>query len=482
MTKESIQHMALHPKRFLVVGDIMMDQYCYGSIQRISPEAPVPVLRYVSEKFIAGGAANVATNLVGMGQKVALLSVVGKDAMGEKLEALLEDVGIDCTMVAGEKNRPTTCKTRFVAGNQQLLRMDDEVTVPMQEATASRLLEQYEASIEEFDLVLLSDYMKGVLTFDFTRRLIEIAAEHGKHVIVDVKDLRCEKYAGAYLLKPNRKELHDLTGCPVDTLEEVKEAMQVLKKKAGVSCVLATLSGDGMAYLDEENHITYQESDSRKVYDVVGAGDTAFAYVAAAHVFGCSVKELLKLANTASSIKITKFGTSVVTIEEVIDELFHEYNKIQTIDTIAKVLSGQKNKKVVFTNGCFDILHIGHVKYLKEAKNRGDILVLGLNSDASVKRLKGPTRPINNEKDRMDLLAEMDFIDYLVVFDEDTPIKLIEAVCPDILVKGGDYEPDQIVGADFVRAHGGTVEVIPFVEGKSTTNIIEAMHRAEENA
>lgn len=481
MTKETIQNISLNPKHFLVIGDIMLDRYCRGSINRISPEAPVPVLRYKGENNILGGAANVATNLVGIGQKVSLMACIGEDEAGKEIRNLLTMAGVDSEMVFVEKNRPTTLKMRFVAGNQQLLRVDDESTQELSKNTQEELLAVYERRIQEFDLILISDYMKGVLSYDFTQKLIEIANANNKRVIVDVKDKNSKKYAGSYLLKPNRKELNDLTGMPVETMDEVVLAMNALREKAECKCILATLSADGMAYLDENNQVSFEKSDSRKVYDVVGAGDTAFAYVAAALAFGFSSQEMLKLANTASSIKVTRFGTAVVTISEVIDELFHEVNKIQTMDTIEKALEGQRHKKIVFTNGCFDILHIGHIRYLKEAKAKGDILVLGLNSDLSVKRLKGPSRPVNCEQDRMDMLAEMEFIDYVVLFEEDTPYELITRVKPDILVKGGDYQVDNIVGADFVRASGGSVEVIPFVEGKSTTNIINAMKKLEGN-
>lgn len=479
MNKEMIQNISANPKKFLVIGDIMLDKYCMGTINRISPEAPVPVLRYQEEKNILGGAANVATNLVGIEQNVSLLACVGNDAAGKEVLELLSNAGVDSEMVVAEDGRPTTLKTRYVAGNQQLLRVDDESTKELLDTTKAEILAIYERRIKEFDLVLISDYMKGVLSFEFTQKLIEIANANGKKVIVDVKDRNPAKYAGAYLLKPNRKELSDLTMMSVDTMEEVVEAMKVLREKAGCKCILATLSADGMAYLDENNQVTFEKCDTRKVYDVVGAGDTAFAYVAAAMAFGFETKEILKIANTASSIKVTRFGTSVVRLSEVVDELYHEVNKIQTIDTIEKALEGQRHKKIVFTNGCFDILHIGHIRYLKEAKARGDILVLGLNSDESVKRLKGPTRPVNSQQDRMDMLAEMEFIDYVVVFEEDTPFNLIAKVKPDILVKGGDYQVDNIVGADIVKASGGSVEVIPFVEGKSTTNIINAMKRLE---
>lgn len=479
MTKEMIKRMSEEPKNFLVVGDIMLDKYCNGSISRISPEAPVPVLCYKDEKNILGGAANVATNLVGIGQRVSLLACVGGDADGEEILNMLNNAGIDSEMVAVDKKRPTTVKKRFVAGNQQLLRVDDESTEPLSGEITEKLLKIYEERIEEFDLVLFSDYMKGVLSYEFTQKLIDIAKKHGKKVIVDVKDRNSQKYAGSYLLKPNRKELTELTGMKTDTMEEVVTAMRSLRDKAGCECVLATLSADGMAYLDEDDSVIFEKCDQRKVYDVVGAGDTAFAYVAAAFAFGLTPKEMLKLANTASSIKVTRFGTSVVTLSEVIKELFYEASKIQTMDTIEEELKRYRHKKIVFTNGCFDILHIGHIRYLKEAKALGDILVLGLNSDASVKRLKGPTRPVNSEQDRRDMLCEMEFIDYVVVFDEDTPYELIKKVKPDVLVKGGDYTPDNIVGADIVREKGGNVCVIPFVEGKSTTNIINAMKKLE---
>ncbi|MGN0512975.1 MAG: D-glycero-beta-D-manno-heptose 1-phosphate adenylyltransferase [Lachnospiraceae bacterium] len=479
MTKTMLQNIAAAPKNFLVIGDIMLDKYCNGSINRISPEAPVPVLRFKGEKNILGGAANVATNLIGICQNVSLMACVGNDNAGREILNLLKAASIDTEMVAVEDIRPTTVKTRFVAGNQQLLRLDDESTQDITEETKKHLLDIYRRRINEFDLILISDYMKGMLSFDFTQELIKIANENGRRVIVDVKDLNAGKYSGAYMLKPNRKELYELTGMPVETMEEVKAAMFALRENAECRCVLATLSGDGMAYLSEDDSIILEKCDSRKVYDVVGAGDTAFAYVATALAFGFSASGMLKLANTASSIKITKFGTAVVTLDEVVDELYHEVNKIQTMDTIGRVLDGQRDKKIIFTNGCFDILHIGHIKYLKEAKAKGDILVLGLNSDASVRRLKGPSRPVNSEKDRMDMLAEMEFIDYVVLFEEDTPYELITRVRPDVLVKGGDYQADNIVGADFVRSYGGSVEVIPFVEGKSTTNIINSMKRLE---
>lgn len=480
MNKDSLKRIVTSPKRFLVIGDIMLDKYCNGNINRISPEAPVPVLRYQGERNILGGAANVAANLVGMGQHVAIMSCVGDDVYGREMSAMLQEKNIDSSMVAVEASRKSTLKMRYVAGNQQLLRVDDETTDDLKPDTVKMLLEKLEQRINEFDIVLLSDYMKGVLSYDFTRQLIEIANAHNKKVIVDVKDPRSDKYAGAFLLKPNRKELHDLTGCKVDTREDVVDAMKQLKKNAGCQSVLATLSADGMAYLGEDDSVIFEKSDSRKVYDVVGAGDTAFAYLAAAYAFGFSNQDALRISNTASSIKVTKFGTSVVEINEVISELYGQTDKLQTMDTIEDVLEMQHGKTIVFTNGCFDILHIGHIRYLKEAKARGDILVLGLNSDASVKRLKGNDRPINNQTDRMEMLAEMEFIDYIVIFDDDTPIELIKKVKPDLLVKGGDYKIDNIVGADFVMSYGGRVEVIPFVEGKSTTNIINNMRKLQQ--
>lgn len=478
--REHISEILSNEKRFLVIGDVMLDQYCIGKIERISPEAPVPVLKYEKKKKILGGAANVAMNLIGIKQKVSLLSCVGNDANGKEILRLLNGAKIDTQMVALENERITTVKTRFVAGNQQLLRVDDESTHDLSNDTQKKLLELYEKRIDEYDLILLSDYMKGVLSFSFVRKIIDIANMHHKKVIVDVKDKRVEKYAGSYLLKPNRKELTELSGMPVESMSEISCAMKTLRTKAKVQCVLATLSAEGMAFVDATEEMVSEKCDSRKVYDVVGAGDTAFAYIAVAVAYNFPVSKMLRLANTASLVKVTKFGTAVVTLEEVQRELFGGGLKIQSIDSIEQALLKHRGKCIVFTNGCFDILHIGHIKYLKEAKARGDILVVGLNSDASVKRLKGASRPINSQKDRIDMLAEMDFVDYIVLFEEDTPYNLIERVRPNLLVKGGDYQEDTIVGADFVRAIGGKVEVIPFVEGKSTSNVIEKMKTTED--
>lgn len=481
MNRESIKKIANQPKRFLVIGDVMVDKYFYGSVERVSPEAPVPVFKYGSEKNILGGAANVATNLVAINQEVSLMSCVGADTNGEvecpdtngrAVMDLLSEVGIDSEMLMSEIGRQTTTKSRYVSGNQQLLRVDDETTKELSVVNQDKLLSLFEKRIEEFDLILLSDYLKGVLSYNFTQKIIAIAKAHNKKVLVDVKDKCVQKYRGAYLLKPNRKELYELSGCSVDTIDDVIKAMHTLKAKAECQCVLATLSGDGMAFLDENNNVTLQTCDRRKVYDVTGAGDTAFAYIAVALANGYMAKEVLKLANTASSIKITKAGTSVVSVDEIVNELYHDANKIQMLSELVNVIKEKQGKRVVFTNGCFDILHLGHVRYLKEAKAMGDILIVGLNSDASVKRLKGESRPINSEKNRAAMLAEMDFIDYIVIFEEDTPYEVIKAIEPDILVKGGDYNPDDIVGGDIVKGKGGQVLTIPLVEGQSTTNII----------
>lgn len=479
MLKEAIARMLSNSCNFLVVGDIMLDQYCHGYINRISPEAPVPVLKYKEEEKVLGGAANVAMNLKGMNQNVSLMSCVGNDAPGRELFELLSEKGISTDMIMIEDGRVTTTKTRFIAGRQQLLRVDDECCRDLSKQTQQRLLDLYKDNIEKYDVILLSDYMKGVLSYDFTKQIIGIAREYNKKVIIDVKDQNVEKYEGAYLLKPNRKELGDLTGMPVANMKEVESSMKTLLDNAKVQGVLTTLSDEGMAFIGKEGNLVKEKGDSRKVYDVVGAGDTAFAYIAVAIAYQLTVSEMLKFANTAALIKITKFGTSVVTLREVQEELYYKIDKIQTIDTIGQVLDGQRQKKIVFTNGCFDILHIGHVKYLKQAKAKGDILVVGVNSDASVKRLKGESRPINNQQDRIDILAEMEFVDYVVIFEDDTPYELIKKVKPDILVKGGDYQIEDIVGADFVHSIGGCVETIPFVEGKSTTRIIEAMREKQ---
>ncbi len=445
-------------KKMLIAGDIMLDIYHFGKVSRISPEAPVPVfLEEGDVRMSPGGAANVAVNVAAIGIEADIFSVTGDDSISGDLTGILKDHGIDTKYIASVSDRSTTGKTRYIAqNNQQILRVDSEDTDDVDIKTVKRQLDNIEKRIDDYGLFLISDYKKGLLTEEITQSLINIAAKHSIPVFVDAKDKNISKYRNATLLKPNRKELKEITDLPVGTVDEVSQASMRLCRDASVRYVLTTLGADGMLLVDKDKVICSVKSAAREVYDVTGAGDTSIAYLAAEVLFGNSMEDAVRTANIAAGIQVAKVGTSVVTPEEV---------------RAAIEKSGMG--KTVFTNGCFDIIHAGHVKYLREARKLGDRLVVGLNSDESVHRLKGDSRPVNPLKDRIDVLSAFEFVDEVIPFEEDTPYDLIKKVRPDILVKGGDYEIKDIVGADLVRSWGGEVRTIPFVEGKSTTAIIE---------
>ena len=475
-----VQLDAIQKKAILVVGDIMLDNYYVGDIKRISPEAPVPVFRKKAERCVLGGAANVAANLVAAGQQASILSIIGDDECGKVLMSLFEEKRVD-TQLLETTQRQTTQKTRFLAGNnQQVLRLDAEDTTPIDKSLCEQLLYKLRQCIGLFDLILLSDYMKGLLTYELTQGVIKMANEHHIPVIVDVKDPSVYKYKGATLLKPNQKELHDLTGMPVETDEEIVAAADSLRKQCDNQYVLCTIGARGMVLVGEGMKPFFLPAETREVFDVSGAGDTTIAYLAASMANSIEMQEAITIANYAAGIQVGKVGTSSVYLHEVRDYLANKdagsFHKILSPASLATFRADNKDKKIVFTNGCFDILHVGHKRYLEQASALGDVFVIGVNSDASVKRLKGPSRPVNSEQDRMEILSALGFVDYVVLFDEDTPYELINKIQPDILVKGGDYTVDKVVGKDIVEARGGRVELIPFVDGKSTTSIINKIN------
>lgn len=465
----------IEKKHILVIGDVMLDTYYLGSISRISPEAPVPVFRKKDERSVLGGAANVASNLIAANQQVSIMSIIGDDEAGRTLKNEFESKQINTDLLFSLK-RSTTVKTRFMANNnQQVLRLDVENCEEIASEDCGKMLAALEKKIQSYDLVLLSDYLKGLLSYEFTQGVIELAKRAKKKVVIDVKDPSYKKYAGAYLLKPNLIELKTLTQMPADTEAEIVAASRMLLKRAGCENVLTTCGARGMILVTEKDYYKIP-SVGKEVFDVTGAGDTTIAYLSACIVNGVSLKKAINIANYAAGVQVGKVGTSDVSLQEVEDSI----NGHKKVD--AKILSGIEvelfreknlNKQIVFTNGCFDILHIGHVRYLQKASELGDVLVVGLNSDSSVKRLKGPERPINSEGDRAELLASLGFVDYVVIFEDDTPKNLIQMIQPDVLVKGGDYSPEQVVGKDIVEARGGRLELIEFVEGKSTTSLID---------
>ncbi len=467
-------------KNILVVGDIMLDTYYKGDVQRISPEAPVPVFHKIAEKSMLGGAANVAANLVAAKQMVSLMALVGNDKNGENIRCILEEKGINTDLLV-TLERSTTEKIRLLAGHyQQVVRVDVEDTDAISESECKILLSKLEKNINKYDLIVVSDYLKGLLTYELTQGVIQIANEKKIPVIIDVKDSRVEKYKDACLLKPNLKELHDLTGMPVSCSKEIVFASEYLKEKCNCQFVLTTLGAEGMVLVGGKAPY-FVKAICQEVFDVTGAGDTALAYLAACIVNDCSMEEAVKFANYAAGIQVSKVGTSCVCWNEIESFLLNKRangytHKIIDIKSLEELRKSNPDKKIVFTNGCFDILHIGHIRYLYKASLLGDILVVGINSDSSVRRLKGSDRPINSDADRAELISALAFIDFVVVFDQDTPYELISAVKPDILVKGGDYKPDEVVGKDIVERRGGKLVLTTFVEGKSTTNIINKIN------
>lgn len=465
-------------KNILVVGDVMLDNYYVGDVRRISPEAPVPVFRKHSERCVLGGAANVAANLIAADQNVAMMATIGRDPNGETLMSLFVEKGVNVDLVA-KLERNTTIKTRFLAdNNQQLLRLDVEDTNPISKEECAAMLEDLEKEISQYDLILMSDYLKGLLTQDFTQGVIRLGKQHQIPVVIDVKDPKYGKYYGATLLKPNLNELRTLTGQNVKTDDEIAEAAEELRKRCNCQYVLTTMGARGMVLVGDGEPF-FVKSLAREVYDVSGAGDTTIAYLATCMANGFHIREAMDVANYAAGIQVGKVGTSSVSWQEVRDLMSNEdhgiSHKILTADDVIRFRQDNQGKKIVFTNGCFDILHIGHKRYLQKAATLGDLLIVGVNSDDSVRRLKGPERPINPEQDRAEMLSALGFVDYVVVFDEDTPYELIKKIQPDVLVKGGDYKPEEVVGRDIVEARGGQLELISFVEGKSTTNIINKM-------
>lgn len=466
----------------LCIGDAMLDRFVYGSVDRISPEAPIPVLYMEREDAMLGGAGNVVRNLVALGAHPAFVAVVGDDEAGREVGRLLgEHAEIDPCLVI-EPGRQTTIKTRFFASSQQLLRADRETRAGLSERSREQVLARADELIATAGVVVLSDYGKGVLAPPVVGELIARARAAGKKVIVDPKGTDYTRYRGATLLTPNRKELHEATGMPVDSDDAVVAAARHLIDTCGVEAVLVTRSQDGMSLVPAKGEVHHLPAEAREVFDVSGAGDTVIATLAAAIASGAPLLEAARIANVAAGIVVAKVGTAVAYATEVVTALHHD--EIQSAET--KVLGREaaadlverwrrKGYSVGFTNGCFDLLHPGHISLLTQAKAPCDRLVVGLNSDASVSRLKGPTRPVQSESARATVLASLAAVDLVVIFGEDTPLELIRALKPDVLVKGADYTVETVVGADDVLGWGGKVVLAELVAGQSTTNTIKRM-------
>lgn len=470
-------------RQILVVGDLILDRYFWGRVERISPEAPVPIVHLEHRAQSPGGAANVAHNLATLGCQVSLAGVIGDDPDGRELLETLAKIGVDTSNVQMVKGCPTTVKTRVVGGHQQMLRIDSEDLSALSPSEGQSLLDAVLPKLKRYSALILSDYAKGTLTGEICKRLISEARGASIPVFVDPKGLTYEKYAGATMICPNRAEIGMATGISTDNLELLFQKTEELRSNLGIDFVALTLSELGIAMFEAGS--AYQcAAKAREVFDVSGAGDTVIATLAAAFVSGLDPHDCAHLANAAAGIVIGKVGTVAISGDDLLATLSRESltrvsNKICSPEQIIQSLAVWRadGERIVFTNGCFDLLHLGHVTLLQRAKQEGDRLVVGLNSDESVRLLKGPDRPVIGEFERAQLLASISHVDAVVIFNEQTPLDLIRIIQPDVLVKGADYKEQQVVGAAEVRSWGGRVVLIPLVEGRSTTSLLTRLSR-----
>jgi D-beta-D-heptose 7-phosphate kinase/D-beta-D-heptose 1-phosphate adenosyltransferase len=469
-------------RRVLCVGDLMIDRYVYGEVDRISPEAPIPVMTRRRETAMLGAAGNVARNAAALGVCVELVGLVGDDPEADALARLIEgEARIEGRIVA-ERGRRTTVKTRFVASGQQLLRLDAEDAAEPQKKAARGLIEALKDGVEGKGCILLSDYAKGVATTEVIAAVRAAADEAGAPVVVDPKGRSFAKYGQVALIKPNARELHLTTDLPCDTDEQVEAALAKALGECEADAIVVTRAGKGMSLAQRGEPVRHFHGVARQVFDVSGAGDTALAALGVALAAGLDLPQAVELAILASGVAVGKVGTAVVTPEELIEaemarHLAPAEAKVMSLDGVLHAVERWRadGLSVGFTNGCFDILHRGHVTYLSQARAACDRLIVGLNTDASVRGLKGEGRPVNDLESRALVMAGLTSVDLVTAFDAPTPLALIEAIRPDVLIKGADYTVETVVGHAVVQAYGGRVYLAPIVEGHSTTAIIGRM-------
>lgn len=463
--------------KILVVGDLMIDHYIWGSCERISPEAPVQVVDVKSESNRLGGACNVVHNLIALNAQVSVCGVIGDDENGRWLTQTLQSLGVDISHIFIDSSRPTTKKSRIIISHQQVLRVDRESAANVDSNLLTKVRNELQSLIKEVDCVILSDYGKGLLDYTFTQHIISLARNANKFVLCDPKGKDYTKYKDATLLTPNKKEAQEATGITISDDKSLLQAGLKIKELCNLSISLITLSEDGIGIF-EAGKCQKIPTFAQEVYDVTGAGDTVIAALGFALSTGLDIYKASEFANMAAAVVVGKVGSANATHIEI-DHFFHSKikdssgYKILSKEQLKRILDTFKannaNAKIIFTNGCFDILHRGHTQYLKRARALGDMLIVGLNSDSSVRALKGNTRPINTQEDRAFVLSSLESVDYVVIFEEDTPSELIKYLSPDVLVKGADYEGKKIAGSEFVKE----VCLIDFIPNKSSSQIIE---------
>jgi D-beta-D-heptose 7-phosphate kinase/D-beta-D-heptose 1-phosphate adenosyltransferase len=473
--------------RALVLGDVMLDRYVYGSIERISPEAPIPVLSVMRTADMPGGAANVVRNIAALGGHASLIGVVGEDAAAVSLrEQLLQVPNLQLRLIV-DQSRPTTLKTRYVAEGQQVLRADRESCETLAHEVEILLLAAFEELVAQADIVVLSDYAKGVLSESLVTAAIAAARDAGKTIVVDPKSRSLAKYRGATVLTPNRMELQTACGSKCDSDDEVVTGAARTLADGVCEVMVVTRGKDGMSVVKSDGGATHLRTTARGVFDVSGAGDTVVAALCLGLAAGGDVVDAAALANFAAGIVVGKRGTAIVTCGEILQTLrpvdgHSDQHKIFSLDNVVELVSDwrQQGLKIAFANGCFDLLHPGHISLLDQARRSADRLIVGLNSDLSIQRLKGAGRPIQGEVARATVLASLKSVDAVVIFAEDTPLQLIQALMPDVLVKGSDYTLDKIVGADLVIRRGGKVLLAELVRGHSTTETVQRVTATDE--
>jgi len=464
----------------LVIGDVMLDRYLIGNVGRISPEAPVPIVLLNAQNERAGGAANVAANLALLGIKTHIIGCVGNDTEGDTLKKCIAAINVDTSGIMRASHRPTIAKTRILSGHQQMLRLDQENTTAYNSEENAQLLLAIDAALAlQPSIVILSDYAKGLLSDAICQHIITNCRSQKIPVLVDPKGLDYSKYKGATSLTPNKKETAEACGTQIEDVALISKAT-ALKNCLGIDFLAVTRGEEGITLIDSDTHQI--AATAQQVFDVSGAGDTVIATLAAGLIYALSPLESLQLANLAAGIVVGKVGTIPITREALVEALSLQQSSTQMhkicdlTQLIARVDAWKKaQQKIVFTNGCFDLLHAGHVTYLEAAKKRGDKLILGLNTDRSVSAIKGPTRPVVNEHDRARVLAALESVDAVILFDEDTPLNLINAIQPHVIAKGSDYTVDQVVGGQEVESWGGEIALIDLVAGRSTTNLIQKL-------
>ncbi|HUU91419.1 MAG TPA: D-glycero-beta-D-manno-heptose 1-phosphate adenylyltransferase [Phycisphaerae bacterium] len=478
--------------RLLVVGDLILDRYVYGDAERISPEAPIQILRADEAESRLGGAGSVVANLRALGAGVSVFSVVGRDAAGDDVRRELNDAGARTGGVLRLADRPTTIKTRFVGRAQhrhpqQVLRVDQEDTRPVSRQVEDRLLSKIEPALRTADGVVLSDYNKGVLTPRLTQAIIRLARRRKVPVVVDpIKAPDYSKYRRATLLTPNRAETELASGVSLTGRDAVRRAAKQLLNGLALEALVVTLDREGAWLAARGRPGRMVPTRLRPVYDVTGAGDMVISVIAVALAAGAPLLDAVRLANVAGGLEVMKFGVQTVSRDEIVAELVEESrrsgDKLRTLDALLADLARHRarGETVAFTNGCFDLIHAGHIEYFDFAGRQGDVLVVGLNSDRSIRALKGPERPICPQEQRARVLSAIEVIDYIVIFDDDTPQKLIEAVRPDALIKGEDWRHKGVVGREFVESHGGRVVLAPLLKGLSTTDLVNRIRGGAE--